>query len=169
VIDLVSSWALGAFAGGAVGFWIGRWWPLRDPFHRWWRRSPYSSAAIIMRATEEDAHKYANRIISPLAGEDPPPPQPIPLRDWLQQRRDPWADPRLGVPFTEGSTQRGNGSGGPSTPKPDIVPKGQFRRVYHYNPATIAECGGPCEEGGPAACDCGAITWTDRPQPPSAP
>jgi hypothetical protein len=36
------------------------------------------------------------------------------------------------VTFTEGSTQRGNGNGGPSTPKPAIIPKpqqaGQWRR-----------------------------------------
>jgi hypothetical protein len=29
------------------------------------------------------------------------------------------------VTFTEGRTQRGNGSGGPSTPKPAIIPKPQ--------------------------------------------
>jgi hypothetical protein len=27
--------------------------------------------------------------------------------------------------FNEGSTQRGNGNGGPTTPKPDIIPKPQ--------------------------------------------
>jgi hypothetical protein len=45
-------------------------------------------------------------------------------------------------------------------------PPKPIRRIYHCNPQTIAECGGPCEEGGPEACDCGAITWTDRPVKP---
>jgi hypothetical protein len=68
-------------------------------------------------------------------------------------------------------SQRGNGNGGPLTPKPDITPAGQqpTRRVYHFNPATIAECGSPCEEGGPAACDCGAVTWTNQPVKPEFP
>jgi len=34
-------------------------------------------------------------------------------------------DPSLGVRWVEGHTQRGNGSGGPTTPKPDIIPKPQ--------------------------------------------
>jgi hypothetical protein len=32
----------------------------------------------------------------------------------------------LDVPWEEGSTQRGNGHGGPTTPKPGIIPKPQF-------------------------------------------
>lgn len=31
------------------------------------------------------------------------------------------------------------------------------KRVYINNPATIAECGGPCSIGGPELCDCGAL------------
>lgn len=30
------------------------------------------------------------------------------------------------------------------------------RMVYHYSPVTVAECGGPCEQG-PQYCDCGEI------------
>ena len=34
-------------------------------------------------------------------------------------------------------------------------PSADQRRLN--NPVQIAECGGPCSEGGPAACDCGAL------------
>ena len=46
--------------------------------------------------------------------------------------------------------------------EPDPVPVGTTRRVYFDMPSTIAECGGPCSEGGPEACDCGAL-WRDEP------
>ena len=36
---------------------------------------------------------------------------------------------------------------------------GQSRRCI-YNPVQIAECGGPCWEIGPEACDCGAL-WVN--------
>lgn len=54
-----------------------------------------------------------------------------PWRKWRYQRRcrrafARFADPRLGVPFDEGRVQRGNGSGSPTTPKPNIIPKPQF-------------------------------------------
>jgi hypothetical protein len=39
-------------------------------------------------------------------------------------------------------------------------PVGQSRRCF-YNPVQIAECGGPCEQIGPEACDCGAL-WVGR-------
>jgi len=35
--------------------------------------------------------------------------------------------------------------------------------VYRYNPATIAECGGPCKQG-PQYCDCGQIKGEPEPQ-----
>jgi hypothetical protein len=44
---------------------------------------------------------------------------------------------------------------------PPLPPAGFYRRFIH-NPATIAECGGPCAAGGPEACDCGAL-WQDLP------
>lgn len=40
-----------------------------------------------------------------------------------------FADPRLGVPFDEGRVQRGNGSGGPTTPKPPIKPQFPSPRI----------------------------------------
>jgi hypothetical protein len=42
----------------------------------------------------------------------------------------------------------------------DSEPVGQSRRCI-YNPVQIAECGGPCEQIGPEACDCGAL-WVDQ-------
>ena len=47
---------------------------------------------------------------------------------------------------------------------PQPVPEGPTRRVYFDMPSQIAECGGPCLEGGPEACDCGAL-WKDEPVP----
>lgn len=38
--------------------------------------------------------------------------------------------------------------------------------IYRYNPATIAECGGPCEQG-PQYCDCGQIKGEPEPQGPT--
>jgi hypothetical protein len=35
--------------------------------------------------------------------------------------------------------------------------------IYRYSPATIAECGGPCEQG-PQYCDCGQIKGEPKPQ-----
>jgi len=65
VTDPVISWALGVFAGAVVGFWIGRWWPPLDPFNRWWRHSPYSTAAIALRDLAEKS-PTVGRIIDPL-------------------------------------------------------------------------------------------------------
>jgi hypothetical protein len=36
--------------------------------------------------------------------------------------------------------------------------------VYRYSPVTIAECGGPCEQG-PQYCDCGEIKSELAPEP----
>lgn len=64
--------------------------------------------------------------------------------------------PRLGP----GIVQRGNGHGGPTTPKPEIVPgfygPRRTARWFINNPAMFAECGGPCEAG-PEYCDCGQV------------
>ena len=38
--------------------------------------------------------------------------------------------------------------------------------IYRYSPVTIAECGGPCEQG-PQYCDCGQITGEPKPQGPT--
>jgi hypothetical protein len=127
----------------ALGFFAGAtagfWFGVR------WRRPPYSSAAIAFRATAEDAAKVRSKIVNPLVWEDPP---------------------EQFIRMDEGPVQRGNGSGGPTTPKPPIVPKGQAvrtRRWFINNPVQIAECGGPCTVG-PSHCDCGAL-WVDVPTP----
>jgi hypothetical protein len=36
--------------------------------------------------------------------------------------------------------------------------------IYRYSPVTIAECGGPCEQG-PQYCDCGQIKGEPQPEP----
>jgi hypothetical protein len=38
-------------------------------------------------------------------------------------------------------------------------------RVCVYSPVQIAECGGPCEQGGPECCDCGALEAIPKPPP----
>lgn len=43
-------------------------------------------------------------------------------RGWVLKRRL-RKPPSMGVPWDEGHTQRGNGHGGPSTPKPPIKPQ----------------------------------------------
>lgn len=53
---------------------------------------------------------------------------------------------------------------GPVGPPPRLKPRRS--RDYCYNPASIAECGGPCSEGGPEACDCGAVVFLDPPRKP---
>ena len=45
---------------------------------------------------------------------------------------------------------------------PPPLPALGMRRVYFDMPSQIAECGGPCELGGPQACNCGAL-WRDVP------
>lgn len=76
-----------------------------------------------------------------------------------------WRDvPRKSVTLTEGPVQRGQGNGGPSTPKLVIVPAG-VRRRFIPNPDQVAECGGPCQLD-PLACDC----WlSNPPKPPIKP
>ncbi len=40
------------------------------------------------------------------------------------------------------------------------------KSIYRYSPVTIAECGGPCEQG-PEYCDCGEIKGEPEPQGPT--
>jgi hypothetical protein len=73
------------------------------------------------------------------------------------------------VRLDKGSTQRGNGSGGPTPPNPPVYgwgpgqlnpppPGPGMRRVYLDQPSQMAECGGPCwETQDPRCCDCGAL------------
>lgn len=41
-------------------------------------------------------------------------------------------------------------------------PEPGSKRRYIYNPAQIAECGGPCQQG-PDHCDCGEL-WITEPE-----
>jgi hypothetical protein len=79
-----------------------------------------------------------------------------------------WRDvPRQPVTLTEGCVQRGNGNGGPSTPKPAIVPTG-LRRRFIPDPVQMAECGGPCQLD-PLACDCWLSNPPKQPVKPQPP
>ena len=44
--------------------------------------------------------------------------------------------------------------------EPEPVSEKSKGRACINNPVQIAECGGPCLESGPEACDCGAL-WRD--------
>jgi hypothetical protein len=50
---------------------------------------------------------------------------------------------------------------GSCLPQPEPVAP---RLVYRYSPVTVAECGGPCEQG-PQYCDCGEIKGEPAPEP----
>ena len=71
---------------------------------------PYSSAAIAWQA--EDAQRAAELYAK-------------------------FIDPSMGVPWEEGHTQRGNGHGGPSTPKPPIKPQPPSSRIIDASGMTI--------------------------------
>jgi len=110
----------GALAVTRLSYWAD--WRARD---KWGRSSRYR------------AGEYSNGNCVPLPpappyrrGSNPPPPggKPAPpagapcnggeitLAQWEAMR----------TPFTEGPVQRGNGTGGPTTPKPNIISKPQF-------------------------------------------
>jgi hypothetical protein len=114
---------LGSIIGGTgalLSYWAG--WRARDKWGRSSRRRsdrsgngncaplppapPYLSAAIAWHDEE------AQRAIDTSAR--------IKRTDAELYAR--FVDPSLGVRWDEGHTQRGNGSGGPTTPKPDITP-----------------------------------------------
>lgn len=96
---------LGSIVGGTgalLSYWAG--WRARGA-----QRPPYSSAAIAWKAEE------AQRAID--------------ISARVRRTADLYAkfiDPSMGTPWDEGPVQRGNGHGGPTTPKPDITPKPQF-------------------------------------------
>lgn len=86
--------------------------------------------------------------------------------------------------LTEGRVQRGNGSGGPTTPKPAISPEPQLppipRRVrvrvrrrrdaFMPTPTQAAQCGGPCLLYGVEACNCDGSQFGDPgKRPPISP
>lgn len=97
MVELIAA-AFGWFALG----WACRGWALK----RRLRKPPYSSAAIAWKAEE------AQRAIDMSAR--------------VKHAAELYAkfiDPSMGVPWEEGHTQRGNGHGGASTPKPPIKPQ----------------------------------------------
>ena len=120
--ELTTAWMLGCVCGFFMGVTVaGRRRPtcrdlMRDPDRSGSGNCvplppapPYSSTAIAWRAEE------AQRAIDTSAR--------------IRRTAELYArlvDPSLGKPWDEGHTQRGNGSGGPTTPKPDIIPKPQF-------------------------------------------
>ena len=87
------------------GFAIG-WACRREVLKRRLRKPPYSSAAIAWRdaETQRDANDTARA-------------------KHAAEFYAKFIDPSLGVPWEEGRTQRGNGSGGATTPKPPIKPQ----------------------------------------------
>jgi hypothetical protein len=96
---------LAAIAGGSgamLSYWAG--WRARD---EWGRSSRYR------------AGEYSNGNCVPLPPAPPYRRGSNPFTSEFQQQ----INDCLG--FTESSTQRGNGNGGPTTPKPDIIPKPQ--------------------------------------------
>ena len=128
---------------------------------------------LILRAWQRQLDYTARR-----RGRNLPPPDLLPMPPatgaqriyrggmWREKGSDVWHP--IGVPWEEGHTQRGNGSGGPSTPKPPIKPQPSappplvgHSGWFINNPVQIAECGGPCTSG-PSHCDCGAL-WLDLP------
>lgn len=66
-----------------------------------------------IKLENESAVKTRRRVLREYSS-DCPPPSPPPLK--LKQS----------VTWLEGPVQRGNSEGGPTTPKPEITPKGQF-------------------------------------------
>ena len=95
---------IAATCGGFALGWACRGWVLK----RRLRKPPYSSAAIALQA--EDAQRA------------------IDMSARVKHAAELYAsykfiDPSIGVPWDEGQTQRGNGHGEPSTPKPPIKPQ----------------------------------------------
>jgi hypothetical protein len=81
---------------------------------------PYSSAAIAWRdaETQRDANDTARA-------------------KHAAELYAKFIDPSLGVPWEEGRTQRGNGSSGPTTPKPPIKPQPSGGRMINQSGMTI--------------------------------
>ena len=100
------------------GFAIG-WACRREVLKRRLRKPPYSSAAIAWRdaETQRDANDTARA-------------------KHAAEFYAKFIDPSLGVPWEEGRTQRGNGSGGATTPKPPIKPQPSGGRLITNNKLT---------------------------------
>ena len=121
--NLTTAWMLGCVCGFFLGVTAQGW--RRRSTCRELMSKPYSSAAIAWRdaETQRDANDTAR---SKHAAE-------------LYAK---FIDPSLGVPWEEGRTQRGNGSGGPTTPKPLIKPQSSGGRMmtagYQPLPGQVA-------------------------------
>ena len=101
--NLTTAWMLGCVCGFFLGVTVAS---RRRPTCRELMREPYSSAAIAWRdaETQRDANDTARA-------------------KHAAELYAKFIDPSLGVPWEEGRTQRGNGSSGPTTPKPPIKPQ----------------------------------------------
>jgi hypothetical protein len=102
--NLTTAWMLGCVCGFFLGVTAQGW--RRRSTCRELMSKPYSSAAIAWRdaETQRDANDTARA-------------------KHAAELYAKFIDPSLGVPWEEGRTQRGNGSGGPTTPKPPIKPQ----------------------------------------------
>ena len=115
--NLTTAWMLGCVCGFFLGVTAQGW--RRRSTCRELMREPYSSAVIAWRdaETQRDANDTARAKHS-------------------AELYAKFIDPSLGVPWEEGRTQRGNGSGGPATPKPPIKPQPSGGRLITNNKPT---------------------------------
>jgi hypothetical protein len=116
---LTTAWMLGCVCGFFLGVTAQGW--RRRSTCRELMREPYSSAVIAWRdaETQRDANDTARAKHS-------------------AELYAKFIDPSLGVPWEEGHTQRGNGSGGgPTTPKPPIKPQPSGGRMIDQSGMTI--------------------------------
>ena len=115
--NLTTAWMLGCVCGFFLGVTAQGW--RRRSTCRELMSKPYSSAAIAWRdaETQRDANDTARA-------------------KHAAELYAKFIDPSLGVSWDEGRTQRGNGSGGPTTPKPLIKPQpsGGRMRTAGYQP-----------------------------------
>lgn len=147
---LTTAWMLGCVCGFFLGVTVaGR----RRPTCRELMSKHYSSAAIAWRdaETQRDANdtvmaKHAAELYAKLidssVGE--PWPEPMTVEKGARRGSNPPPTGRKPAPpagppvrFDEGQTQRGNGSGGPTTPKPPIKPQPSGGRMIDQSGMTI--------------------------------
>ena len=116
--NLTTAWMLGCVCGFFLGVTAQGW--RRRSTCRELMSKPYSSAAIAWRdaETQRDANDTARA-------------------KHAAELYAKFIDPSLGVPWEEGRTQRGNGSSGPTTPKPLIKPQPSGGRMINQSGMTI--------------------------------
>lgn len=89
--------------------------PVADPTNSWFSAAAffagYGVAVLTSAIRRKLAKRFTRRLGGPAASRgrscDPDPPEQF-------------------IPWVEGRIQRGNGHGGPTTPKPEIIPTPQF-------------------------------------------